>query len=765
MKLLTLFVGLSLVVAFVSSAAAVEDDDDVSMVKFKKFKNRYRKKYNKGALCSYFRRWRNRKKMIYQHNRGTLLGNSSFTLVDNKFADETDDEWKNSLGLVIPGQFNFKKAGIKDLTAIDPNKSGDDRQVISSTITIPASFDLRKHRCMPPVKSQITCGACWAFIATTSVEFQSCGQVTNATYPYKAAMGTCQYRQGVTKVSGRISRYIYLDSNERTILSALLQRGPITVSIVANPKFILYSLAGAGKIIHRPTELDETSKTFFAMKLIAVYLMSLAFFVVISAAIDDPDDEEMIKFKEFKKRNKKKYNGALERVHFKRWKKRRAVIRRHNNGTLSGGRNSSFKMGDNLFADQSEEEWETYLLGVTVPEEFISMNEEEEEVETTTTITDLEMENTTEEINEIDDRQTAPSLDLRNHPCMPPIKFQAPCGGCWAFIATTAVEYQTCLRSTNKTALTLSEQQLIDCSGSYGTKGCNGGFYSQAWDYIMANGGLTTNATYPYSASTTGACNFTKGVTPVAGRISRYAYLAKNEANILTALTRGPIAVSIVANSKFILYSSTDTNQIHFIARLFFKQATHNVMKWMTICFLSLAITVGFSTAQDESEEELTKFKEFKKKHKKSYTGALERVHLKRWKKRKTIIEKHNNDRVASFNLGDNPYADLSEEEWDTYLLGVRIPKEFVSTQEVAVIPASNPAVDDRQTVPSLDLRNDPCMPPVKIQSPCGGCWAFIATTAVEYQTCINNNASKTPLLLRQIDFIIFIKFDLIIVI
>ena len=53
-------------------------------------------------------------------------------------------------------------------------------------------------------------------------------------------MGTCQYRQGVTKVSGRISRYIYLDSNERTILSALLQRGPISVSIVANPKFILY---------------------------------------------------------------------------------------------------------------------------------------------------------------------------------------------------------------------------------------------------------------------------------------------------------------------------------------------------------------------------------------------------------------------------------------------------------------------------------------------------------------------------------------------
>ncbi|XP_046449018.1 ervatamin-B-like [Daphnia pulex] len=284
MKLLTLFLCLSLtVVAFVSSAD-VKDDEDVSMVKFKKFKNRYRKKYNKGAQCSYYRRWRNRKKMVFKHNQAALLGNSSFTLVDNQFADETVEEWNSLLGLVIPGQFNLKKLGIKDLTAVDPNKSAEDRQVISSTITIPSSLDLRRHRCMPPIKSQLTCGACWAFIATTSVEFQSClknittpvrlseqqlidcsrdydtngcnggfytnawdylinmgGQVANATYPYKGTAGSCQYSQGITKVSGRLSRYIYLDSNERTILSALLQRGPITVSIAANSKFILYS--------------------------------------------------------------------------------------------------------------------------------------------------------------------------------------------------------------------------------------------------------------------------------------------------------------------------------------------------------------------------------------------------------------------------------------------------------------------------------------------------------------------------------------------
>lgn len=38
----------------------------------------------------------------------------------------------------------------------------------------------------------------------------------------------------------------------------------------------------------------------------------------------------------------------------------------------------------------------------------------------------------------------------------------------------------------------------------------------------------------------------------------------------------------------------------------------HHVMKLLTICFLSLAISVGFSAAQEDTEEELGKFKEFK---------------------------------------------------------------------------------------------------------------------------------------------------------
>lgn len=55
-------------------------------------------------------------------------------------------------------------------------------------------------------------------------------------------------------------------------------------------------------------------------------------------------------------------------------------------------------------------------MGVTVPEEFISTEEEvDEQVETTTEV-DSETENTTEEISEIDDRQTFPSVSFDSFP-------------------------------------------------------------------------------------------------------------------------------------------------------------------------------------------------------------------------------------------------------------------------------------------------------------------------------------------------------------
>jgi len=151
--------------------------------------------------------------------------------------------------------------------------------------------------------------------------------------------------------------------------------------------------------------------------------------------------------------------------------------------------------------------------------------------------------------------QPEADFDWRSRGAVTGVKDQAQCGSCWAFSTTGSIEGAWFLSKAN--LLSLSEQELVDCAGSYGNLGCNGGLMDYAFEYAMKSG-LAAEDDYKYTARD-GSCRASSTArTLPAGGLSSYKDISANsEADLIAAINIGPVSVAIEADqSGFQFYKS-----------------------------------------------------------------------------------------------------------------------------------------------------------------------------------------------------------------
>ncbi|KFM28904.1 KDEL-tailed cysteine endopeptidase CEP1 [Auxenochlorella protothecoides] len=226
----------------------------------------------------------------------------------------------------------------------------------------------------------------------------------------------------------------------------------------------------------------------------------------------------------------KKYAGNDRAHRLEVFTQNAAAIAAHN------AQQASFTMAINQFADLTSEEFSKHFLGYN------------ETLRTDERLTSKRLGFMYENATDLPS-----SVDWRKEGAVTPVKNQYACGSCWAFSATGSIEGINAIR-TGK-LVSLSEQQLVSCDHAKDL-GCGGGLMDYAFDYVVKNGGLDTEADYGYWSFDL-PCQTGKEADRHVVAIDGFEDVPKGSAAALRkALAHQPVSVAICANSALQFYSS-----------------------------------------------------------------------------------------------------------------------------------------------------------------------------------------------------------------
>lgn len=227
------------------------------------------------------------------------------------------------------------------------------------------------------------------------------------------------------------------------------------------------------------------------------------------------------------------YNFANETRSFVTWLENLNKIYEHNL------QNHKFKLGINQFTHLSSEEFAGY-----VEKSYV-----------------LQLQEPNADTNQVypiyqhsDFMDIMGNLDYRKLGYVTQVKDQGQCGSCWAFSTTGSVEGAWAKHTGH--LISLSEQQLVDCSG-FPNQGCNGGMYTYAFKYLEKHN-LVSEDAYPYLAKDSN-CNSKYMETPAIDQIKTFRNVEPNNetALIVELANNGPISIAIEADQfQFQSYKS-----------------------------------------------------------------------------------------------------------------------------------------------------------------------------------------------------------------